>query len=1095
MEDSGSRDKPPRGLNREETSARAESGLGLANFSVRYPVTICMIFVSIVALGLISVFKIPLVLMPDVDFPGLFVHVPYRNATPGQIQESITKPLEEVMSTVPGVRRMSANADTSSTGIQLMFDWGRDVDVLRAELREKIDQIRNELPDDVEHIWIRNFGTSDWPIVRGLIASGRDLRTSGDFLELKVKRPLERIPGVGEVELHGVQGQEIDIYLRVDDIKRYRVDVSQLFRRLDSINLNRSLGRVMDGGVRYAAIAQGSISSVKEIENYPLNERGLRLGDVADIEYDNPPVNFGQHLNGEYSVGFRVRKTSQANTVDTVNRVLTKIEEIGQDPALEGIELLVWRNAGEEITKSLTGLLSSGTFGAVLAVFVLIFFLRKVGATLVIGLSIPFSIVAAVGFLHLSGKTLNTMTMLGLMLSAGMLVDNAVVVMESIYQKLEKGMDRVTAARVGTHEVAMAVSAATLTSIIIFVPLIFGADANLSVWLGHTGTAIVFALLCSLFISLTLIPLAMARLLRIDVGKRSPWQQWIADRTASVFLRIGRLIFRPPSDAKVRPPGGGGAPRFDAGITGAYLRVVSWPLRHRFLACLAFLAIFGGSLWLLLKKVPDNTAEAQELRDLGIQYEFSENFHYAKIERDYVDPVEQFLFANKERFKISDVESEYRNDRANTWVYFDSERIDLDELEGIRQQISEGLPVIPGAEIRLGRQEGAENQDWISASLYGDSSEILQQLAKEARRRLLARPDFTEVYTDLDRAQEEVQIRLNRPLARKYGISPQSVAGILSIAVRGRQVRGYRTPDGEVDVFVRLVPEDRESLEDLKSVVVGSGSNGQEILLSQVADLRIQKIPARLSRENRRTFTQLWSVYSGDQRSQGMEAVSGVMDSLDYPQGYGWSYGFWTDRRQNEDREFFFNILLALFMVYFVMAALFESLAHPFAIMFSLPFAVVGIAGFLWLTGTPFNLMAKIGLLVLVGIVVNNGIVLIDHVNNLRRKGMARQQAILEGCRERFRPIIMTAGTTVVGLIPLAYGDSSMFDMRHFPMARTVMGGLMASTVLTLVVLPTFYTLFDDFANWIKRTWYASDPSQRAALAGGPVAESADHVE
>ncbi len=269
-----------------------------------------------------------------------------------------------------------------------------------------------------------------------------------------------------------------------------------------------------------------------------------------------------------------------------------------------------------------------------------------------------------------------------------------------------------------------------------------------------------------------------------------------------------------------------------------------------------------------------------------------------------------------------------------------------------------------------------------------------------------------------------------------------------------------------------------QDIGDLKSLVVGAGPDGEEILLSQVADFGIVKTPARLQREDRRTYTRVSASYTGEKREDGRAAITEVMNDLSYPQGYAWSFGFWTLREDEDNQAFLFNLLLALFMVYFVMASLFESLAHPMAIILSLPFAVVGVAWFLLLTGTPFNIMAMIGMLVLIGVVVNNGIVLVDHINNLRREGRPRQQAILEGCRERLRPILMTAATTIVGLIPLAWGDGGLFDMKYFPMARTVMGGLIASTALTLIVLPTYYTLFDDLAVWVKRTWFASDPSR-----------------
>jgi hydrophobic/amphiphilic exporter-1 (mainly G- bacteria), HAE1 family len=1076
-----------------EQARKTQAGHRLAGFSIRYPVTICMIFVSFIVLGLVSLTKIPLVLTPDIDFPFIGVWVPYRNATPGQVQESIAKPLEEAVSTVPHVQRLMTRSSGDETFIGMTFDWGRDVDWLRSEVREKVDQIRRDLPEDVDQIFVRNWSTSDEPIVDGQISSGRDLRNSYDFIDLKIKKPLERLAGVAEVEIWGAQRKEIDIYLRLDDVKRHRVDVSGLFRRLDNSNLNLSLGRVVDGGMRYGTVTQGAMNSLEAIRDFPVNDRGIKLGDIAQIEVDNPVANSGRHLNGQYAIGFAVRKNSQANTVDTVRRVMNRIEELNQDPSLKGIQVLVWFDAGKEITKSLSGLLDSGTIGALLAVIVLFFFLRKLGATLAIGFAIPFSIIATVGFLFLLGKTLNVLSMMGLMLATGMLVDNAVVVLESIFQNLEKGKDRVTAARVGTQEVITAVTAATLTSIIIFVPLVFGKQTSYSVWLADTGTSIIIALLCSLFISLTLIPLGVGKWIRIDVSKKPKWQLWIeghvAPRMRTLSARITRRRKTSFDTEASSQPGerSGVVPR--KRITDNYLLLVDWCLKHRFLCGFLLVPVIISISAFVLKKVPDNSPEAQDLQNLSIQYEFSENYHYAKIEQVYVAPVEKFLLANKERFKIKNVNSFYQNNEANTRVYFDKERITLEELMKIREQISQELPEIPGAEINLGRQQGAEAQTWIGMNLYGEDSATLQVLAREARNRLRKTGKFTEIHNDLDRGREEVQIRLNRELARKYNVSPESVSRVLGIVVRGQRLRGFRTSEGEVDIWVRLQASDRENLEDLKSMVVGSGPSGEEILLTQVAQLDLVKTPGVIQREDRRTSTWMFANYRGEKKDEGKNLVTEVMNGLDYPSGYGWNFGFWTQREEKEDQEFYFNLLLALFMVYFVMASLFESLVHPFAIMTSLPFALVGVAWTLYLTRTPLNLMAMIGLMVLLGIVVNNGIVMLDHVNNLRRHGMPRRQAILQGCRERFRPILMTACTTVVGLLPLAIGTSGVFNLRYFPLARTVMGGLIASTVLTLIVLPTYYTLFDDLAIWLKRTWLASNPT-RAELPARPEAST-----
>ena len=1058
-----------------------EAGSRLAGFSVRYPVTICMVFALFLTLGGISIFKIPLVLMPDIEGPFLQVSVRHPNSTPLQTLESITKPLEETLATIPGVQRAQSYASRNNGSVEMNFDWGREVGLIRNEVRDKVDLIRNELPDEVERINIWNWNTAQTPVMFGAFSSERDLRQSADFLDLKVQKPLERVPGVAEVQFWGVGRREVNIDLRLDDIKRYRMDVGQMFRKLDDINVNRSLGRVVDGEVQYSALTQGTLLSLTDIETIPVNDRGLLLRDVADILYEAPPRSSGSRLNGQNSLGFMVRKTSEANTLEVTNGVLEKIEELKNDPAMGGINLLLWFNQGKEIVKSLSGLLSAGVLGAILAVFVLVLFLRRFDASMIIALSIPFSIVSAIGFLYFSGKSLNVLTMLGLMLATGMLVDNAVVVLESIYQKLEKGMDRVKASRVGTQEVIMAVIAATLTSIIIFVPLVFGQESQYSMLLGNAGVSIIFALLCSLFISLTLIPLAMARFLRVDVTSRPRWQRQLGKALGSLFSRTR-------DGESIKPQAQGPAPgREEAGtVVKGYLRLVGWPLEHRVLVGLVLVpALIAGAGWLLMNKVPNMTPESLNIQDVRVRYKFTENFHYAKIVSDYVIPVEQVLEDNRERWKIRDIRSEYDNNRAHTEIFFDTDRITHDELQEFREEIEEKLPQIPGSEITLGSQRG-EDRTGFRANLFGDDLETLQNLAEEAKRLLLARPGFTRVSLPTDSVEEEVQIRLHRELARQYGISPQSVSEVLGIVVRGRQIRGFRTPEGEVDILVQLRPEDREDLDDLKSMVVGSGQDGEPILLSQVAELRIEQVPSRIRRENRRTNLSFWAEYRGGQREEGKAVMTEVMNLLAYPAGYGWSYSFWTNQQDADRSDFLWDIGLALFMVYFVMASLFESLSHPFAIMFSLPFALVGVAGFLYVTNTPFNMMAWIGSMVLIGIVVNNGIVLIDHINNLRRKGLPRSEAIREGCRERFRPIVMTATTTVVGLMPLAWGDSAMFEVKYFPLARTVMGGLLASTVLTLIVLPTYYTLFDDLGSWMRRSWTSSRSTTSPRLGPKP---------
>ncbi|HSR52458.1 MAG TPA: efflux RND transporter permease subunit [Acidobacteriota bacterium] len=1045
-EDVGREDK-----GRDETG-RGEVGTWISSFSIRYPVTVCMLLISFLLMGAVSLTKIPLVLLPSINAPFVVVVAPYPNATPEQVQEEITRPLEEVLATLPNVKRLTSRSSADQAEVVMEFGLGEDIDVMRAEVREKVDQIRDELPGDLRDVLVLNFNTNDIPIIEGRIASGRDLRGQYELLDVKIKRPLERIPGVGEVNIDGVARQRIDIDLRLDDIKKYGVDIGSVFNKLDGTNFNVSLGRVEDGGVRYGVISDGSVSSLDELRNFPVNERGLLLEDIADIDLVNPGTSYGRHLNGEFAIGLAIRKASDANTVETVRRIQEAIEEINRDPALQGIEVLVWHDAGAEITESLQGLLNAGTLGAVLAVFVLFIFLRKLGATIAIGLCIPFSIVSAVGFLYLLGSSLNVLSMMGLMLSTGMLVDNAVVVLESIYSNLEKGMQRVKASITGTQGVVRAVVASTLTSIIIFVPLVFGRETIFTLFLSHAGIAIMITLLCSLFVSMTLIPLGLARFFRLRLSSASSSQE--------KAVRRGWIN----------------------AVRDRYADFLRWTLRHPVWTVVAILVILI-STGFPQSQLKDSSVDAIDMQDLMVEYEFSENYHYEKIESDYVEPVEAFLMANRDKFGIENVYSWYANNAANTRIFFDEDKVAQDEVENLREAIGEGLPVIPGADIRLGQQEGAENRQFLSVSVYGENGRRLRELVMDAKRRLELKEEFAEIYTGVDESRQEVQLVLDRTKAREFGVSPESVAGILSIVIRGRQLRSFRSEQGEVEVWVSLQPTDREDLEDLLSIVVGGGPQGEEIRLAQIADLTIVKTPGSIRRENRRTFANMWINYTGGDTEAGKASIRETLESITFPEGYSWSFGFQTIEQENQELEFLFNFLLALFMVYLVMASLFESFAHPFAIMLSLLFAWPGVTWFLYLTGTPFNLMAMLGALILIGIVVNNGIVLIDHVNTRRREGLPRSEAIVEGCRERFRPILMTAATTIVGMIPLALGTTGVFGLRYFPMARTVIGGLAASTVLSLVVLPTAYWLVDELALWTRQAWFAA----RSKAAPQPV--------
>ena len=1061
----------------EEVPDSRESARGMggriATLSIRNPVTVCMIFLSIVVMGIIAVARVPLMLVPKLDAPVMFVDARYYNASPGQVLESITMPIEEVLATIPGVRRMNSQSAANGMSIHIWCGMNVDTSLLRSEMREKIDQIRDDLPDDLRKVNVRNFSTDEIPILEGTLTANRDLRKDYEFLNARVQRPLERIPGVGNVELWGTERKQVDIYLRMSDVKRYRVDVGRLHRSLNNANLNLSLGQVSDGGRRYSAVARGTMESIDDIAQFPIGQQNLVLSDVADVIFDQRPRATGRHQNGTHALGLAIQKTSEANTVEVVDAVVAAFGEWADDPSMDGLAVRWWHNSGEEIRNGIGELLKAGSIGALLAVLVLLAFLRRLDASLAVGLAIPFSVLTAVGLLYFNGDTLNTLTMMGLMLAAGMLVDNAVVVLEAIFRKLEQGHSAEDAARFGAGEVTLAVTAATSTTMIIFVPLMFDSESQISIMLSYVGVSIIFALLCSLFISLTLIPLVAAKTLKHNTARvAGPVHRALESCRSRLGVTLAKIRGQRDTQSRVS-------------FAEQYLSLVRWILNRRYAVGLLLVpAVLGAAYWVLVNVVPDNSPDAVTVSSVRIDYEFSENYHYAKIEHDFVTPVEDYLHSNADALKLKSTSSAYGNSSAWTRAYLDTDRVRPEEVASIRQAIAQGLPVIPGAWIKLG-QDGGNDRNWVSANIYGNDPEVLGELAREARETLLETDGFAEVYADTSGVRDEVQVQLRRDIARKYNVSPRTVSQVLAMTVRSQQMRSYRTPDGEVEIWIGIDPSDMQSVEDLKSLVVGGGAGEQQVLLGQVADLRIDRVPSQVTRENRRTFTEIAAVYRGKHADEGREKLRAVLNGLPYEAGYSWASGFWTKQQREDTADFVFSMMLAVVMVYFVMAALFESVLHPFAILLSLPFSVVGIVMFLLITGTPFNVMAQIGIILLIGIVVNNGIVLINHVNTLRRDGLARRDAILRGCKERLRPICMTALTTIVGLIPLAWGGGNLMGISYFPLARTVMGGLMASTVLTLIVLPVYYVILDDFGRWCRQIWSASASSRTPEPVAG----------
>lgn len=1008
-----------------------EKALGMG---VYRPIATTMLLLSILVFGGIAMYRLPLAFLPEVDVPFIGIQVPYDGSNPLQVEREITKPVEEVLGTLSGVKRMRSTSTPDAAEFQLLFNWGEDLDIVRMQVSEKMDQIKPQLPAGVGDILIFSFSTTDIPVVEGRIsAEGIDLSQNYELLEARVINRLRRIPGVARVQLDGIEPREIFIDMHLHKLRELRVDVGDLIATLRNSSQNLVLGEVESDGKRYTARAVGNFNSLESLSELLINDRGLRLKDVADVTYEEPPIEFGRHLNHTKAIALNVFKESTANTVEVVNAVLATINgEIAEDPLLRGINLFMWQNQAEQITNSLEGLQSAGWQGALLALLVLYFFLRRLGPTLIVSLSIPFSIIAACGMLYFLGRSLNMLSMMGLMLGIGMLVDNAIVVLESIDRRKRIDKDAASASLIGTRQVAMAVVASTITSLIVFLPLILGSKSELTTWLGEVGITISLALVCSLFSSLTLIPMMAGRLLK-----------------AQEPVEVKSISY----------------------LENKYAGILGWTLRHK--VATFFLLILGlgiGFLPFPMEWVKSSAFSGAVNERLFLTYEFAD-FHYKSEAEEVVTQIEQVIEKNKEAFLVKSIYSFFRANEAGTTLTLARQDLNDDEIKELRTKIREVLPEIPGVKITFETEEEQDNGlTNFAISLYGQDSETLGKLATETQRRLETVRGVQDVRTSVGQTRKEIEVKVDREKAARLGLDAQEVSDTFAFVLGSLRLPRFSNGQREVETSMALRLEDRSNLEDLRQLPFRD-IEGKPVVLSDLANFYTVDRAAEIDRENRKVRVLIRASYDGEDWEKTREEVEGLMNAFSLPSGYSWSWGQRILEQDQQGQQMAINFLLALALVYLVMASLFESITQPFAILFSIPFAIPGVVWLLAITGTPFNLMSQIGILILMGVVVNNGIVLLDHLNQLRAAGMERDAAILAAGKDRLRAILMTAGTTVIGLLPMVFGGSKVGGLFYYPLALTLIGGLISSTVLTLIVLPYINLGVESFALGCRRLW------------------------
>jgi HAE1 family hydrophobic/amphiphilic exporter-1 len=917
-------------------------------------------------------------------------------------------------------------------------DWSRNVAIAASEARERIDAIRDELPAELQRYFVAKIDTGDQPVLRVRLASDtQNLTGAYDLIDREFKRRIERIPGVAKVEVSGAPPNEVEIAIAPDRLTAHGISLNDLTKTLQAVNFSVSAGVVDEGGQRLRVQPVGELKDLSQLTGLVIGTSGVRLGDIADVRLKPARMDYGRRLDGRPAVGLDIFKEREANLVEVSGNALKEVEAIRQDPAMRGIQVKVIDNQGDNVTSSLASLAEAGGIGLILSIAVLFFFLRHWPSTLMVTLAIPICFVMTLGFMYFAGVTLNILSMMGLLLAVGMLVDNAVVVVESIYQEREKnpGQPRL-ASILGTRHVAIALSAGTLCHCIVFVPNLFGERNFLAIYLSQIAITISVSLLASWLVAVSLIPMISARLKTPPTVSRENLSKGLIPR-----------------------------------LQARYARLLRWTLEHRGKSVLGIVLIIAVSIvpMMLTKK---NMFGGDGGEQVGINYQWKGSYTKEQIS-DEVLRVEEFLDANRKKFHVKQIYSYFSEQGdANTVVTFDSK--DAKVTKPLGDAISKALPKSARATITLGNNGdngGGPGQN-VQVQLVGDSTQTLEDLADDIVPILARRKELRDVSVDAGDRNNELTIHVDRERAAAFGFSAEDVSRFVGLALRGAPLREFRRGETEVPVWVRFAGAENYGVEDIASFTVRA-PDGRTVPLLSMVDVSVLPSATAIRRVNRQTALTITAKLPDKvTMPEARKAMEGALKSIAFPAGY--SYTFEGSAFGDEDdamKQMMFNLVIALLMIYIVMSAVFESLLFPAAIMSGVLFSIFGVFWLFWLTGTEFNIMAFIGILVLMGVVVNNGIVMIEHINNLRRRGMSRTDALVEGSRERLRPILMTMGTAILAMVPIALQTSEASNNMpaYYPMARAIAGGLAFSTIVSLLFLPTIYAMLDDMRHATSR--------------------------
>jgi HAE1 family hydrophobic/amphiphilic exporter-1 len=1020
--------------------------MNFAKGPVNRPILTTIVFLIIITLGLVSLSRLSIDLMPEVTYPTISVSTEYGNVGPQEMEESVSRPIEEALSAVQGVEEITSTSTEGRSSVRVLFNWGTDLDVAANDIRDRIDRVLGRLPEDIERPMIRKFDLSAFPVLFLGVSGNMSPLDLRQMVEDQVKYRIERVPGVAAVDIRGGLYREIHVDLKSAQLKALGISTDAILAALRSENRNVPAGLYDRGNLEVLVRTQGEYHDLEEIRNTVVTMRNgvpIQIRDVANVEDSWEEIRQIVRINDESALRISINKQSGANTVKVAEGVKAEIERINRD--IPQIQIIPIIDTSTYIKQSISNVGKSTMLGGLLAILILFLFLRNLSSTAIIATAIPISIIATFGLMYFGGFTLNIITFGGIALGIGMLVDSAIVVLENIYRHRESGQLPIPSALTGTSEVGSAIIASTLTTLVVFFPVVFIRGMS-GIMFQQMAYVVSFSLLCSLIVALTLIPMLSSKFLHYQ-----PAEHVKGENTLHKIYAYSENLF--------------------ARIEKRYAKILDWALGHKKTILFSVLGLFIISLILVrfigVELMP--SADEGEVRvslemAVGTRLELVDQTTLAveKIVKDNVpEAVSLFSSVGGGGFRSSGGHT------AEVRITLSQRSERKRSSEDIANDLRRKLSGLPGVTIRTRAGQGlfllrmgTSSSNSIEVEIRGYDLETAHQLAQRVDQIIQNIPGITDTDISREEGSPEQIIRIDREKAADLGLGVTRIGDALQTAVGGTFASYYREGGKQYRILVRLSEQDRMDLEELLDLTVVN-NRGEQVVLRNVVEAVRQEGPVRIERKDQERIITIEANFTGRDMGSVVSDIRRELRTVPVPKDFAILFGGDYEEQQKAFKELMIGLILAIFLVYMVMAGQFESFRDPLVVLFSIPMGLIGIVLTMILTSTIFSMQAFIGCIMLAGIVVNNAILLVDYTNQLRRnEDMPLDEAIRVSGSRRLRPILMTTLTTVLGLMPLSFGLGEGGETQA-PLARVVIGGLLSSTLITLVLIPVIYSIFE----------------------------------